>query len=170
MTIDSVTSLHPMCIWGEVTSQNLWPRYDRHFVGIMAAKAIWCRNYVTVAPCICPQDGELIIQFETDVDEIRLLPVTERFLMVETSAYFEAYRHVLLALQDSTEADIPFAENIVGCNRQVEPPQYLRTADEPSYDLRCIAHANTRNYRDDNDYDSDVDDGLFVFFYRATPC
>ena len=20
--------------WGEVTSQNLWPRYDRHFVGI----------------------------------------------------------------------------------------------------------------------------------------
>ena len=130
----------------------------------MAAKAIWCRNYVTVAPCICPQDGELIIQFETDVDEIRLLPVTERFLMVETSAYFEAYRHVLLALQDSTEADIPFAENIVGCNRQVEPPQYLRTADEPSYDLRCIAHANTRNYRDDNDYDSDVDDGLFVFF------
>ena len=20
--------------WGEVTSRNLWPRYDRHFVGI----------------------------------------------------------------------------------------------------------------------------------------
>ena len=56
---------------GEVTSQNLWPQYDRHFVGItrlptkcisarslanisqsfthkMAAKASWHRNYVTV--------------------------------------------------------------------------------------------------------------------------
>lgn len=45
------------------------------------------------------QDGELVIQFETDTEQIRLLPPTERFLMVETSAYFEAYRHVLLALQ-----------------------------------------------------------------------
>jgi len=23
----------PRYTWGEVTSQNLWPRYDRHFVG-----------------------------------------------------------------------------------------------------------------------------------------
>lgn len=68
------------------------------------------------------QDGELIVRFETDMDGIRLLPPTERFLMVETSAYFEAYRHVLLALQDSRELDVPFMDNIVLCNRDVEPP------------------------------------------------
>ena len=31
VTIDSVTSIHPA--QGEVTSQNLLSRYDRHFVG-----------------------------------------------------------------------------------------------------------------------------------------
>jgi len=61
--------------------------------------------------------------------------------MVETSAYFEAYRHVLLALQHSRQVDIPFLDNIVLCNRQVEPPQYLLTAEEPTYDLRCMATA-----------------------------
>ena len=39
VTIDSVTSLHPMYTvyyntQGELTSQNLWSRYTRHFVGI----------------------------------------------------------------------------------------------------------------------------------------
>ena len=85
------------------------------------------------------QDGELVIQFETGLDEIRLLPPAERFLMVETSAYFEAYRHILVALQDSREQDIPFVDNIVLCEREVGPPQYLLTADEPTYDLRAVA-------------------------------
>jgi len=105
------------------------------------------------------QDGELIVRFETDMDGIRLLPPTERFLVVETSAYFEAYRHVLVALQDSRELDIPFMDNIVLCNRDVEPPQYLRTADEPTYDLRAIAGTKARGtrHRDEDDYDSDDD-------------
>jgi len=93
-------------------------------------------------------DGELVIQFETDMDDIRLLAPTERFLMVETSAYFEAYRHVLLALQDSREPDVPFVDNIVLCNRDIEPPQYLRTADEPTYDLRAIAARKRRTSSD----------------------
>jgi len=58
------------------------------------------------------QDGELIIQFETDMEQIRLLPPTERFLMVETSAYFEAYRHVLLALQVRLEL-LPTFNNLL---------------------------------------------------------
>ena len=106
-------------------------------------------------------DGELIIQFETDMDEIRLLPPTERFLMVETSAYFEAYRHVLLALQDSREQDVPFLENIVYCNREVEPPQYLRTAEEPTYDLRAIAGRKVvRNREEDDDEEEDLEVNL----------
>ena len=106
------------------------------------------------------QEGELIIQFETGMDEIRLLPSTERFLMVETSAYFEAYRHVLLALQDSREQNIPFLENIVLCSREVEPPQYLRMAEEPTYDLRAIAGRKTQvvRNREEDDYDNSDDD------------
>ena len=105
-------------------------------------------------------DGELIIQFETDMEEIRLLPPTERFLMVETSAYFEAYRHVLLALQHSREQDLPFLDNIVLCNREVEPPQYLRTAEEPTYDLRAIAGRRVRAVRnhEEDEYISDDDE------------
>ena len=106
------------------------------------------------------QYGELIIQFETDMDEIRLLPPTERFLMVETSAYFEAYRHVLLALQDSREQDIPFLENIVFCGREVEQPRYLQVAEEPEYDLRAIAGKKVRTLRnrEGGDYDNSGDD------------
>ena len=110
------------------------------------------------------RDGELVIQFEMDMDAIRLLPPTERFVMVETSAYFEAYRHVLLALQDSREQDIAFLDNIVLCSRQVEPPQYLRTAEEPTYDLLSIAGRRVRANRyheygtaDDDDEEIDID-------------
>lgn len=104
------------------------------------------------------QDGELIIQFETDTDEIRLLPPTERFLMVESSAYFEAYRHVLLALQRSREEDIPFLNNVVLCNRNVDPPQYLRTAEDPVYDLRAIAGRKVNLFQN-REEDDDIDDG-----------
>jgi len=32
--IINVTNAPLSYTWGEVTSQNLWPRYDRHFVGV----------------------------------------------------------------------------------------------------------------------------------------
>lgn len=50
---------------------------------------------------------------------------SDSFLMVETTAYFEAYRHVLEGLQEIQEEDIPFQKYIVECDAQVKEPSYL---------------------------------------------
>ncbi|XP_054995479.1 NFX1-type zinc finger-containing protein 1 isoform X1 [Sorex araneus] len=50
---------------------------------------------------------------------------SDSFLMVETTAYFEAYRHVLEGLQEVQEEDVPFQRNIVDCDSQVKEPRYL---------------------------------------------
>ncbi|NXI17194.1 ZNFX1 protein, partial [Irena cyanogastra] len=50
---------------------------------------------------------------------------SDSFLMVETTAYFEAYRHVLEGLQKTREEDIPFQKYIVECDAQVKEPAYL---------------------------------------------
>lgn len=50
---------------------------------------------------------------------------SDSFLMVETTAYFEAYRHVLEGLQEVQEEDVPFQRNIVECNSDVREPRYL---------------------------------------------
>ncbi|NXR63910.1 ZNFX1 protein, partial [Rhadina sibilatrix] len=50
---------------------------------------------------------------------------SDSFLMVETTAYFEAYRHVLEGLQKMREEDIPFQKYIVECDAQVNKPAYL---------------------------------------------
>lgn len=50
---------------------------------------------------------------------------SDSFLMVETTAYFEAYRHVLEGLQDIQEDDVPFQKNIVECDSHVNEPRYL---------------------------------------------
>ncbi|XP_067163733.1 NFX1-type zinc finger-containing protein 1 isoform X2 [Apteryx mantelli] len=50
---------------------------------------------------------------------------SDSFLMVETTAYFEAYRHVLEGLQEIHEEDIPFQKYIVECDAHVKEPTYL---------------------------------------------
>ncbi|NXG55458.1 ZNFX1 protein, partial [Hemiprocne comata] len=50
---------------------------------------------------------------------------SDSFLMVETTAYFEAYQHVLEGIQEIQEEDIPFQKYIVECDTQVKKPAYL---------------------------------------------
>ncbi|XP_030230322.1 NFX1-type zinc finger-containing protein 1 isoform X2 [Gadus morhua] len=59
------------------------------------------------------------------------------FLMVETSAYFEAYRHVLEGLQEVQGDELPFQRYIVECSPDVQPPRYLREND--MYNLEQVA-------------------------------
>ncbi|MBN3299873.1 ZNFX1 protein, partial [Amia calva] len=58
------------------------------------------------------------------------------FLMVETTAYFEAYRHVLEGLQEMQEEDLPFQRYIVECQTELAPPAYLTMGE--TYDLTAI--------------------------------
>ncbi|CAJ1050338.1 NFX1-type zinc finger-containing protein 1 isoform X2 [Xyrichtys novacula] len=60
------------------------------------------------------------------------------FMMVETTAYFEAYRYVLEGLKEQEEDSLPFQRYIVECSSELEPPAYLRRND--IYDLKDVAH------------------------------
>ncbi|RUS87045.1 hypothetical protein EGW08_005198 [Elysia chlorotica] len=62
-----------------------------------------------------------------------------RFVMVESPAYFEAYKHVLRGLQNITENTFPFWRYIGECNRNVQAPLYLREhAGQAIYDMRPL--------------------------------
>uniref|UniRef100_A0A6J0UWU2 NFX1-type zinc finger-containing protein 1 n=1 Tax=Pogona vitticeps TaxID=103695 RepID=A0A6J0UWU2_9SAUR len=63
---------------------------------------------------------------------------TDAFLMVETTAYFEAYRHVLQALQEMRHQEVPFQKYIVRCEAQVTEPEYLARGGGGGYDLSCL--------------------------------
>ncbi|XP_072020381.1 uncharacterized protein [Amphiura filiformis] len=63
------------------------------------------------------------------------------FLMAETSAYFESYRHVLRGLKEFTESSLPMKPYIVDASGKSNPPIYLHDfADSvPLYDLRITS-------------------------------
>ncbi|XP_060076919.1 NFX1-type zinc finger-containing protein 1-like [Ylistrum balloti] len=66
-----------------------------------------------------------------------ILPFERNMTMVESSAYFEAYRHVLAGLQNIGKGELPFEKHIVECRKDVDPPFYLAKR-ETAYDLQPI--------------------------------
>uniref|UniRef100_A0A3Q3W7K3 RZ-type domain-containing protein n=1 Tax=Mola mola TaxID=94237 RepID=A0A3Q3W7K3_MOLML len=84
------------------------------------------------------QKGLVQITF-TEESRLKLARIQkgQLFLMVETTAYFEAYRYVLEGLQELEEDNLPFQRYIVECNSDVQPPSYLQRTD--TYNLCDIA-------------------------------
>ncbi|XP_060899287.1 NFX1-type zinc finger-containing protein 1 isoform X2 [Labrus mixtus] len=82
--------------------------------------------------------GQVQISF-TEESKIQLDTIQkgQSFLMVETTAFFEAYRYVLEGLQEQEEDKLPFQRYIVECSSDVDPPAYLRRQD--TYNLAAIA-------------------------------
>ena len=70
--------------------------------------------------------GELDVCFENvDTGEInQFVEGKEIFVMIESPAYFEAYRHVLEALKEIQPEELPFQRHIVECCQDVGPPEY----------------------------------------------
>ena len=70
--------------------------------------------------------GELEVRFEDVQFENlnRFIEEKKKFDMVESPAFFQAYRHVLEGLQEIEPGGLPFEEHIVQCNQDVEPPAY----------------------------------------------
>ena len=59
----------------------------------------------------------------------------DEFVMAETVAFYESYCHVLEGLQEMCD-NLPLQEHIVGCKKEVKPPQYLLTGRRSRlYDL-----------------------------------
>lgn len=85
--------------------------------------------------------GELEVRFENvELEDLkRFIETKERFDMVESPAFFEAYRHVLEALKDIDPHDgFPFKEHIVHCSQRVMPPDHEEITNG-YYDLTGIA-------------------------------
>ena len=70
--------------------------------------------------------GELEVRFEgVQLEKLnQCIQDKEKFDMVESPAFFEAYRHVLEGLQEIQPDRLPFQEHIVKCIREVGPPGY----------------------------------------------
>ncbi|XP_020558865.1 NFX1-type zinc finger-containing protein 1 isoform X2 [Oryzias latipes] len=84
------------------------------------------------------QKGQVQITFtEESRYKLARIPTDQLFLMVETTAYFEAYRYVLEGLKEQEEEDLPFQRYIVECHKDVNPPEYLKANDV--YDLSSVA-------------------------------
>ncbi|KAL3847673.1 hypothetical protein ACJMK2_018572 [Sinanodonta woodiana] len=82
-------------------------------------------------------EGILQVQMEHDYDTVQKIKPFE-FIMVETTSYFEAYRHVLTGLQKIRPGDLPFEKYIVKCETEIEPPVYLRQNPNTVFDLRPL--------------------------------
>ena len=71
-------------------------------------------------------DGELEVRFETtEAAEVnRFIQSKETFVMVESDAYYESYRHVLEGLKEINPEEFPFQRYIVECCQDIRPPVY----------------------------------------------
>ena len=86
--------------------------------------------------------GIVYVKFETNHDEVACISPDIEFSMVESSAYFEAYRHVLKGLQQIQES-MCFQKYIVFCETNVQPPLYLRK-EMVTYDIRPLVDEEFR--------------------------
>ena len=87
------------------------------------------------------EEGRLIVKFEGNVSGFHIDP-NEEYTMVESTAYFEAYRHVLLALQSASllKDTMPFKRYLVDCKlHDPQPPLYIRRLNEINLEniLKC---------------------------------
>lgn len=62
------------------------------------------------------------------------------FTMVETTSYFEAYRHILRALQKISYDEFPLAPYILKLSHDVAPPDYIRQGTTFDFTPLLVTH------------------------------
>lgn len=81
------------------------------------------------------ENGQIHVLFENNGNMEVKSNIT--YMMAETTAYFEAYRHVLEGLHEVKES-MPLQRYIVHCETEINPPNYLLASGEPMYDFTPI--------------------------------
>jgi len=96
-------------------------------------------------------NGKFKLQFETQSlteEFIKITPLTT-LTVIESQAYFEAYRHNLSALQRFTEEEFPLQDYIISVSNNVENLPHLSASS--NYDLSDLAvpliKINSDNFR-----------------------
>lgn len=83
-------------------------------------------------------EGLVFLRFVDGLEAKDYFENEEIIEMVESPAYFEAYRHVLNTMKEFDADDVPMKRYIVDCDSDVKTPAYLRRRDvlDPKYNLR----------------------------------
>ena len=84
------------------------------------------------------KEGRIDIRFIEEQDVRGIESRNHVYQMVESPAYFEAYRYVLRGLKELDEESLPFKKYLVECSAEVDPPEYLRSDENEGlvcYDL-----------------------------------
>ncbi|XP_072169617.1 NFX1-type zinc finger-containing protein 1-like [Diadema setosum] len=94
-----------------------------------------------------PEDlrrGFVEIKLERDEEIVEIFS-DKTFVMAESSAYFEAYRHVLKGLQSVTEETLPLPDYILFVSSTVRPPAYMGQDRTTEYDLSPLVSDSIPN-------------------------
>ena len=91
-------------------------------------------------------DGLITVRFEHDgLENAFQVDPNQLFVMVESTAYFEAYRHILVGLQrasiEHTTDKLPiFKRYLVDCQFKdsIPPPEYLLYSERPIFRLKEV--------------------------------
>ena len=102
---------------------------------------VWFASVVKRDPKLL-KEGYITVKFEGEANPFEIEPQTE-FTMVESTAYFEAYRHILCRLQ-TFRTPPPFKAYIVDCKppSPLPPPSYLKGKQYACYDLTALEFRN----------------------------
>ncbi|XP_052816634.1 NFX1-type zinc finger-containing protein 1-like [Mya arenaria] len=87
------------------------------------------------------EEGQLEIHFDNLSSEVLCGKRNATFIMAESAAYFEAYRHVLEGLQEITD-EMPMSRYIITCDTKIKPPSYVLNKGSPEYDFTCLLQEN----------------------------
>ncbi|XP_062572126.1 NFX1-type zinc finger-containing protein 1-like [Saccostrea cucullata] len=84
------------------------------------------------------ENGEIEVKFqEKDLSNVEKATANNLFVVAETTAYFEAYRHVLEGMKEITQ-EMPFQKYIVHCQANAKPPKYLLSSGVLLYDFSTL--------------------------------
>ena len=75
------------------------------------------------------QKGTFHIHFIEEQNILDIEKSQQEYQMVESPAFFEAYRHVLEGLKGMNAENMPFTKYLVECSDKAEPPEYLVRED-----------------------------------------
>ena len=92
------------------------------------------------------KDVVVIVQFEINaLEEVLQIDPSRRFTMVESTAYFEAYRHILEGLQRASAENLTdqlpiFKRYLVDCrlNSPIPAPRYIRVSENSEFRLKKV--------------------------------
>ncbi|KAF8778265.1 NFX1-type zinc finger-containing protein 1 [Argiope bruennichi] len=149
--------LHMVCINDKKFAKIKWEFSKR-----LLSKSLLCLSFdnfkTMLFATVAKRDpkelvkGLLFLRFEDLTDEVLNLDPYINFVVIETSAYFEAYRYNLDALLELKDETLPMKRYIVDTQKSVLNPQYVK--DDMTYDMRpaVLPLSEISRMKDSSDY------------------